>query len=145
MSPYRVQLWASYAGHVSTQVGFDVVSAVFIAFWWEAVAADSYQKAVALLGSAGYASSVVFYLDMVVNEAQVMADYWARVVRLMDEHQELRLQSGQWLEDAMQHVQMGIDLRQQAASQVAICCDQYQLALLEHTQAFFAELQAKGL
>jgi hypothetical protein len=145
VSPQQVQLWASYAGQVSTQEGFNLMVAVFNGFWWQTAAADSYQSAVSLLGYAGYASSVVFYLDMIVNELRTVMEVWASVVRFMDEYQGLRPASGQWIEDAMQQIQKAMELRQVAASQVAIWCDAYHLALPEDTQAFFAEMQAKAL
>jgi len=136
VSSQQVQLWAAYAGQVLTQPGFSLVSSAFDALWWQAAASDCYQSASRLLGFD--ASSVVFYLDMIVNELRNAMESWARVVSLMGECQ------GQWIEDAMQQVQRSLDLRQAAASQVAIWCDTYQLALPESTQALFAEMQSKG-
>jgi hypothetical protein len=143
VSPERVQRWSSYAGQMLKQPGFDLVSAVFVAFWWEVSTYQSYQSAVGFLGSTLQVPSLVFYLDMIVSETRVIAEYWARVGRLMNEHQDLLLEAG--YEDAMQHVQMAMDLRLQVAMQVVTWCDQYQLPLPEHTQAFFTEVQAKGM
>jgi hypothetical protein len=145
VSPQQVQLWASYAGQVSTQPGFSLVADAFHGFWWQTAAADSYQRAVSLLGRGEFVSSIVFYLDMLVNELYHAMSFWARVVRFMDEYQDLRPASGQWIEDAMRQIQVATELRQVAASQVAIYCDEYHLALPEDTQAFFADMQAKGL
>jgi len=142
VSSQQVQLWATYAGQVSTEEGFSLVSNVFHAFWWQAAAYDCYQSASGLLGFD--VSSVVVYLDMIVNELRNAMEFWANVVSLMDGYQALRLSSGQWIEDAMQQVQRALDLRQAVAGQVAIWCDTYQIALPESTQALFAEMQSKG-
>jgi hypothetical protein len=144
VSSDRIQFWASYAGYVSTREGFNAVSYAFTAFWFEACTEREYQSALHCL-QRGWEPQVIGWLDGVVSSQQHVAGYWAQVVRLMDEHQELRLQSRQWLEDAMQHVQAAIDLRLQVATQIAIWCDQYQQVLPEHTQAFFTEVQAKGM
>jgi hypothetical protein len=145
----RVQLWASYVGRISEQPliqsGFNVMSDVFTAFWWQAAAVDSYQKAMPLLGMNEYVSSVVFYLDMIVSELGRVAQYWGRVVSLMNELPGLCLSSSQWIGDAMQGVQSAVDLRLHVAMQVVGWCDQYQMATPEHTQAYFTELWTKGL
>ena len=138
--PQRVQMWASSAGQVSTQEGFNLISSVFNALWWEDAAYQSYQIALSLLGSSTHVSSVIFYLDMIVNEAGNVVEYWAYVVERMP---QVVGPAGQWEQDAVQHIETGKFLQQVAASQVVLWCQQYQLALPEYTQAFLTEVQGR--
>jgi hypothetical protein len=136
----QVQFWISYAGQVLTQTGFEVVSHAFNGFWWMASAHQSYQMALRCFGSD--VPSLIFYLDMIVQELQVAMNHWARVVERIG---RAPMQFERWREDAIQCVQTAMDLCLRVATQVAIWCDQYQQELPEHTQAFFTELQAKGM
>jgi len=79
----RTQMWARLAGQAVSFEDINLVQAAFLALWWEADAAKSFES-VARHASDGKMHLAVQWLGYVIDELDVALQTWQRVLELLE-------------------------------------------------------------
>lgn len=79
----RTQLWARLAGQAMSFEDINLVQAAFLAMWWEANAANSFE-AVARYATDGKMHLVVQWLGSVIDELDVALQTWQRALEILE-------------------------------------------------------------
>ena len=128
--PQRTQMWARLAGQAVSFDEINVVYTAFFALWWEADAAESFEKAVANFVE-GDMRWTVEWLGHTVFELEKAVEGWQRMSELqaLDALGARRL--SRFVKDTSAHVQELMELIASLREQAVSFCEGYSVPLPE--------------
>lgn len=126
----RTQMWARLAGQAVSFEDINLVQAAFLALWWEADAAKTFEVVTRYVAD-GKMSWVVRWLAYVIDELDVAIQTWQRVLDLLSP--DTRRMS-RFVKDTSIHLNELMQMLGALREQTIAVCQMYDVQLPENCQ-----------
>lgn len=129
----RTQMWARLAGQAVSFEDINLVQAAFLAMWWEADAAKSFE-AVTRHAHDGRMHLAIQWLGYIIDELDVAIQTWQRVLDLVSANAVMVRRMSRFVKDTSMHLNELTQLLAAFSEQTVVFSQMYGVPLPENCQ-----------